>query len=131
MIIILKPKQQKCIELMILGTMTQAEIAKELKVSEQTICSWKKNSEFTNEIAKANRLIINSLVPRAINKTAALLDAESEQIQLAAAKDILDRAGYKPPKEPKVVDTTQIDKLDAILLEIKQDAERSVNKSAE
>lgn len=116
---------------MILGTKTQAEIARELKVTEQTICNWKKDSTFTSELTKANRTILNSLVPRAINKTAALLDAESEQVQLAAAKDILDRAGYKAPKEAKPDNTDQLDKLDAILLEIKLDAERSVNKSAE
>ena len=34
-------------------------------------------------------------VAQALQKAAALLDAESEQVQLAAAKDILDRAGYK------------------------------------
>ena len=87
---------------MIIGTNTQAEIARELKVTEQTICNWKKDEEFTNELVKANRIVISSLVPRAINKTAALLEADSEQVQLAAAKDILDRAGYKAPKEIKV-----------------------------
>lgn len=113
---------------MILGTMTQAQIARELKVTEQTICSWKRDKEFSNELAKANRSAINALVPRAINKTKALLDAESENIQLAAAKDILDRAGYKAPKEPKAdeSDTETLDKLDAILYEIKAEAERSV-----
>ena len=84
----LKPKQKKCIELMITGTMTQAQIARELKVSEQTICNWKKTDEFTNELTEANRLLINSLVPRAIAKLTALLDAESEQVQIAAAKEI-------------------------------------------
>lgn len=97
----MKPKQKKCIELMVLGTKTQAEIARELKVTEQTICNWKKDGKFVAELEKANHIVINSLVPRAINKTAALLNAESEQVQLAAAKDILDRAGYKPPKEVK------------------------------
>lgn len=98
----LKPKQKKCIELMITGTMTQAQIARELKVSEQTICNWKKTDEFTNELTEANRLLINSLVPRAIAKLTALLDAESEQVQIAAAKDILDRSGYRAPKEIRV-----------------------------
>lgn len=122
MIITLKPKQRKCIELMILGTMMQAEIAKELKVSEQTICSWKKNGEFAQELANANRMAISALVPRAINKTAALLSAESEQVQLAAAKEILDRAGYTTPKGE--VDTTQLDKLDELLKEVRANAQK-------
>lgn len=88
--------------MMVSGTRTQADIARELKITEQTICNWKRNEEFARELSQATRLVINSLVPRAINKTAALLEAESEQVQLAAAKDILDRAGYKAPKEVKV-----------------------------
>lgn len=111
---------------MLLGEITQAQIAKELKVTEQTICNWKKNSEFAKELADGNRIAISSLVPRAINKTAALLNAESEQVQLAAAKDILDRAGYTAPKEE--IDTTQLEKLDNILEEIKADA-RSANNA--
>lgn len=87
---------------MLLGEITQAQIAKELKVTEQTICNWKKNSEFAKELADGNRIAISSLVPRAINKTAALLNAESEQVQLAAAKDILDRAGYKAQDDIKL-----------------------------
>lgn len=121
MINTLKPKQRKCIELMILGTKTQAEIARELKVTEQTICNWKKDKEFTEELAKANHIVIRSLVPRAINKTAALLDAESEQVQLAAAKDILDRAGYKAPKEIKAeVNTEPSSKLAEILKQLQE-----------
>lgn len=124
----LKPKQQKCIELIVTGEMTQAQIARELNITEQTICTWKKDKEFAAELAKANRTAINSLVPKTINKLRALLDAESEQVQLAAAKDILDRAGYKAPKEPKADESEAeaLDKLDAILYEIKEDAKRNV-----
>lgn len=108
---------------MILGTMTQAEIARELKVTEQTICNWKKDEEFAAELAKANHIVISSLVPRAINKTAALLEADSEQVQFAAAKDILDRAGYKPPKEVKadIGVTEPSEKLADILAQLQDD----------
>lgn len=92
----LKPKQKKCIEMLVSGTMTQADVAAALKVSEQTICNWKRNEEFAEELAAANRLVISSLVPAAVQRTKALLSADSEAVQLAAAKDILDRAGYKP-----------------------------------
>lgn len=92
----LKPKQKKCIEMLVSGAMTQADVAAALKVSEQTICNWKRNGEFAAELEAANRLVISSLVPAAVQRTKALLNAESEAVQLAAAKDILDRAGYKP-----------------------------------
>ena len=98
----LKPRQKKCIEMLVSGTMTQADIAAALKVSEQTICNWKKNEEFAEELAAANRLVISSLVPAAVQRTKALLNAESEAVQLAAAKDILDRAGNKPQDNIKL-----------------------------
>lgn len=98
----MKPRQKKCIEMLVSGTMTQADIAAALKVSEQTICNWKKNKEFAEELAAANRLVISSLVPAAVQRTKALLNAESEAVQLAAAKDILDRAGYKPQDKIQV-----------------------------
>ena len=118
MIIVLSTKQKKCIELMLLGEITQAQIAKELKVTEQTICNWKKNSEFAKELADGNRIAISSLVPRAINKTAALLNAESEQVQLAAAKDILDRAGYKAQDDIKLNANITSEKLADIFKQI-------------
>ena len=98
----LKPRQKKCIKMLVSGTMTQADVAAALKVSEQTICNWKKNEKFAEELAAANRLVISSLVPAAVQRTKALLNAESEAVQLAAAKDILDRAGYKPQDNIKL-----------------------------
>ena len=98
----LKPRQKKCIEMLVSGAMTQADVAAALKVSEQTICNWKKNEKFAEELAAANRLVISSLVPAAVQRTKALLNAESEAVQLAAAKDILDRAGYKPQDNIKL-----------------------------
>lgn len=98
----LKPRQKKCIEMLVSGAMTQADVAAALKVTEQTICNWKKNEEFAAELAAANRLVISSLVPAAVQRTKALLNAESEAVQLAAAKDILDRAGYKPQDNIKL-----------------------------
>ncbi len=114
----LKPKQKKCIEMLISGTMTQADIAAALKVSEQTICNWKKNSEFAAELESANRLVISSLVPAAIQRTKALLNADSEAVQLAAAKDILDRAGYKPQDNIRLNANIVSEKLEDVFKQI-------------
>ena len=43
-------KQEKCIKLMITTNKTQKQIAKEIEVSEKTICEWKKQKEFKDEI---------------------------------------------------------------------------------
>lgn len=101
--------------------MSQSQIAKELKISEQTICNWKKSTEFSEKLEQENRQIISSMVPRAVNKLQALLDAESEQVQLAAARDILDRAGYKAPKEIQIDANVQQETttLQAVLAQLK------------
>lgn len=114
----LKPRQKKCIEMLISGTMTQADIAAALKVSEQTICNWKKSSEFAAELESANRLVISSLVPAAIQRTKALLNADSEAVQLAAAKDILDRAGYKPQDNIRLNANIVSEKLEDVFKQI-------------
>lgn len=81
---------------MICGSYLQCEIASLLKVSEQTICNWKKDSGFMEEYEKSTRSTLQSLVPKAIKRIEKLLNANNEVVQLGAAKDILDRTGYKP-----------------------------------
>lgn len=98
----LNKKQKKCAELMCLGTLSQVEIAKELKITEQTICNWKKDDEFLQEISKSAQQKIIRLVPKAINKLNALLDSKNESIQLNAIKDVLDRAGHKAQSDVKI-----------------------------
>ncbi len=46
----LSEKQMQCINLMVIENKTQKQIAKELENSKQTICNWKKDKEFKNEI---------------------------------------------------------------------------------
>lgn len=98
----LNKKQKKCAELMCLGTLSQVEIAKELKITEQTICNWKKDDEFLQEISKSAQQKIIRIVPKAINKLNALLDSKNEAIQLNAIKDVLDRAGLKAQSDVKI-----------------------------
>ena len=101
----LSKNQIKCLELMVLGTYTQREISKEIKVSEQTICSWKKNDEFMEEYNRLVRGCIQSLASRALRTMIELLDATSESVRYNAAKDILDRAGFKPEENLTIKNT--------------------------
>ena len=91
----LNAKQKKCIFMMAAGDMTQAKIAEKLKITEQTICNWKKNDEFNTALDEMTRVAIRSLVGKATLTMNKLLNAESESVRFAAAKDILDRAGFK------------------------------------
>lgn len=89
------PKQNKCIELMVQGNMTQKEIAEQIHVSENTISNWKKNSEFMAEYTTLLKNSMKDFAARAFQIELNLLKAKSEMVRLMAAKDILDRAGFK------------------------------------
>lgn len=92
----LSPEQVECLDLMINSKLTQKQIAKQIKMTEQTICNWKKDAEFMAAYNKLLRSSLQSVAAKAARTLTSLLDAESEQVRLNAAKDILDRAGFKP-----------------------------------
>ena len=116
----LKPKQKKCIEMLICGQYTQAQIAKELKISEQTICNWKKNEEFAAELTEDMRICIQTLAPKAIRTMEKLLNSDSDNVRFSAAKDILDRTGFKPQDKLEVSRTLESEKskLDDLITQI-------------
>ena len=96
----LKPKQIKCLELMIKGTMTDKEIAAAINITQKTICEWKKkDKEFQDEY---NALMRNSLqyaAPKAFRKQIELLKSKNDMVAHLAAKDIMDRAGFQPTEK--------------------------------
>ena len=93
---VLNQKQKKCIELLVAGNRTQKEIAEILHVSENTISNWKKNEEFISEYTSSLKSSMKDVAAKAFNTEISLLKARSEMVRLMAAKDILDRAGFKP-----------------------------------
>lgn len=92
----LSSKQQKCVGLMALGDRTQKQIAETIHVTEATICNWKKNAEFMTAYTAALKNSMREVAARAFKTELSLLSARSEKVRLMAAKDILDRAGFKP-----------------------------------
>ena len=88
-------KRKKFLILLFEGQKTQKEIAEEIKVSEQTLCKWKKEEEFQEEYKALITEFIQGIAGEAIHTQHRLLKARSEMVQLMTAKDILDRAGYK------------------------------------
>ena len=94
---------------------TQKQIAKELKITEQTICNWKKDKEFKNEIENNIKENFGSLALDAQKELKKLLKSNNEYIKMQAVKDILDRAGYKPVEKREIKDDTEkTKKIDAI-----------------
>lgn len=91
----LNEKQRACLNLMVTGEFTNKEIASEIKVSEQTLCNWKKNDEFMAEFDNLMRKAINQASAKAFKTMTELLNSNSETIRLQASKDLLDRSGFK------------------------------------
>lgn len=98
----LSKKQLKCIKLMVDTDMQQKEIAEAIKVSEQTICTWKQNDDFKYEYEKYVKDSIDYSSKNAFRTILKLLKAKSEMVRLQAAKDILDRAGYKAKEKVEI-----------------------------
>lgn len=97
----LSEKQEKCIALLVLENKTQKQIAKELNITEQTICNWKKEEEFKERLQKEIQDNFGSLAILAQNQLKKLLSSKSDIVRMQAVKDVLDRAGYKPPERIK------------------------------
>lgn len=92
----LSENQIQCINLMVTENKTQKQIAKELKITEQTICNWKKDKEFKEAIEKNIKENFGSLALDAQKELKNLLKSKNEFVKMQAIKDILDRAGFKP-----------------------------------
>ncbi|MBQ7521497.1 MAG: helix-turn-helix domain-containing protein [Clostridia bacterium] len=95
----LRRKQEKAIEMLVSGRYTQVEIARELKITEQTICNWKKDKVFTDAYENAMKSSISSLAPKARRTMEKLLNSQSDNVRFQVAKDILDRSGFKPKEK--------------------------------
>ncbi len=92
----LNEKQEKCINLMITTNKKQKQIANEINISEKTICEWKKQKEFKEEIQNSMRENFNLLAIEAQKELKKLLKSKNEYVKMQAIKDILDRSGFKP-----------------------------------
>lgn len=96
-------KQMKAIILMVTTEKKQKEIAKEIGVNEATISRWKKQEDFNKAKKDYERGYLSSLSAKALRTLAELLDSNTDYVRLAAAKDILDRTGYKPTESIEMI----------------------------
>lgn len=92
----LNQKQKKCIQMMLDSEMTHKQIAEVLKVTPTTISNWKRNQEFMDEYTSLLKQSMKDSAALAYKTEVKLLSARSEMVRLLAAKDVLDRAGFKP-----------------------------------
>lgn len=116
----LNAKQRKCIDLLVTGRYTQVQIARELKITPQTICNWKKDPDFSQELQACLKSCIQTLAPKAVKTLESLLNSESDNVRFSAARDILDRTGFKPGENISVTSNLEAEqsKLDKILAQL-------------
>ena len=120
----LKKNQKKALEMLLSGEKRQKDIAQEIGVTEQTIVNWKKNDEFIKEYNEALKNNINLAAGQAFKKELELLKkADSDSVSLNAAKDILDRAGFKADSLLKVDGDLSFGLVDDILKQLEEDDE--------
>lgn len=110
----LTESQIKCISLMITENKTQKQIAKEINITEKTICKWKKDKEFKEEIQRQMKENFGSLAIEAQQELKKLLKSKNENVKIQAIKDVLDRAGYKPIDKTEVSGTGIVQLVDDI-----------------
>lgn len=99
----LSEQQMKCIELMMTTNKKQKDIASMIGVNQETVSRWVHNDkDFISEYTMAVRQRLNAASAKAYQTMVKLLESKNPSIQYAAARDILDRAGYKPTDKLQV-----------------------------
>lgn len=93
----LTSRQSKGISLMLQGNLSNAAIAKECGVSENTVYNWLHNDDFLAELQKQQRRMFTKLACKAQRKMEELLDSNNPSIAFASAKEILNKAGLDSP----------------------------------
>lgn len=98
----LNKNQEKAVKMLASGCFRQKEIAEALNVTEQTVVNWKKNPEFMEAYHKEININLKYLSHKALTTMNELLKSDSEKIRFSAAKDILDRTGFKQTERIEV-----------------------------
>ena len=92
----MEAKRLKALEILVSGDYkSYEEVAGKLKITRRTLYNWRNEEEFSAELERRIKIKIGGIVPRAIKKLDELIDSKKEIIALQAAKDMLDRGGYK------------------------------------
>lgn len=82
---------------MLQGDLSNAAIAKECGISENTIYNWLHNDEFLSELQRKQRQMFTRVACKAQKKMVELLDSPNPSIAFAASKEILNKAGLDSP----------------------------------
>jgi uncharacterized protein YjcR len=104
----LNNKQLRCIELMITTEMQKQEIASELGIRRETISAWVKREDFQAAMRDEMQREFSQMALKARRKLNELVDSNNPQVALAAAKEVLNKAGYQETQNINQTITTDI-----------------------
>lgn len=103
-----RPRVGRAVQLFLAGNHTRVEIASILGVTANTVGKWLRDpdikkymEEFQRQEANIIRSRMQASSAAALDKMVRLLDSPIDGVALQAAKDLMDRAGFKPKQEIK------------------------------
>lgn len=90
----LNQRQLKAVEMLVYTDKQKGEIAEELKITPATLSTWLNKEEFQEAIHKEMLRSFSHLATKAKRKMEQLLDSNQDSVAFAAAKEILNKAGF-------------------------------------
>ena len=111
----LNNKHLKAIHLLVYSDKLKQEIAQECGVSATTFSTWYSDPLFQEGIREEMHRGFNHMALKARKKLDELVDCNNPQVALAAAKDVLSKAGYDAPE--KIEQTTTIKSIEIEIVE--------------
>lgn len=105
----LKGKQLKAIEMLIKGDKKDSEIAEALAIGARTLSRWKnEDAEFKKEYVLQMNRSLNYTAAKAFKKQVALLNSKNDMVAHLAAKDLMDRGGFKAGDKIRITATEEM-----------------------
>lgn len=91
----LNNRQLKAVEMLVYTDKQKKEIAEEIGVTNVTLSNWLNKEEFQAAVQKEMHKGFGMLATKAKRKLEQLLDSNLDAVAFAAAKEILNKAGYQ------------------------------------
>lgn len=114
----LNSRQLKAVELLVYTDKAKQDIAIEVGVKPATLSVWLNNEEFQAALQKEMQRSFGYLATKAKRRLEQLLNSNQDSVAFAAAKEILNKAGYQ---ETHKVEQDMTMKTQIINLEITED----------
>lgn len=104
----LNSRQLKAVELLVYTNKTQNDIAEEIGIKPSTLSVWLNGEEFQAALHKEMRRSFGYLATKAKRRMEELLNSNQDSVAFAAAKEILNKAGYQEAQKVEQEITTKV-----------------------